>query len=519
MEYFKLLNLNREPFSNSPDPMFFYKSRVHAECLHQIEIALRLKRGLNILIGEVGTGKTTIIRRLIQNLSEDNGKVETHLILDPDFPSARAFLFGLNRLFGAKRIPKNASEHYLKERLKNYLFRRGVDEEVNVVLIIDEGQKISPPIIEVLRELLNYETNQNKLLQIVIAAQNEFVQTLEEHHNFGDRANLLLKLAPLSFKETRDMVRFRLSCAGQESLAAHIFTWPALLAVHLASKGYPRRIVNLCYNSLLTMLVQNRARVGWSVVRATDRRIFPKTRGILRPVILAGLLFALAAFALTNPELTGYNLKWLAGGSHPESRLSAAVALKADAPKRAAEPGPKAPAKRQAAKPRPAGKAAALKGKVPYPDVLGYVVIVKDEYITKLVLRIYGSKGTHILSLIKKINPEIKNLDVVSPGQRIYMPVVPHRSFEAGRYKLKVAGFRNLDEAYRFFRVYKDQPIRILPVWDGDAGLRFPVVTKRSFPSPERVLAYAESLPKDLAQHAEVLGDLPKGAVMITDVR
>lgn len=445
MEYFKLLNLNREPFSNSPDPMFFYKSRVHAECLHQIEIALRLKRGLNILIGEVGTGKTTIIRRLIQNLSEDNGKVEAHLILDPEFPSARAFLYGLNRLFGAKRIPKNASEHYLKERLKNYLFRRGVDEEVNVVLIIDEGQKISPPIIEVLRELLNYETNENKLLQIVIAAQNEFVQTLEEHHNFKDRANLLLKLAPLSFKETRDMVRFRLSCAGQESLAAHIFTWPALLAVHLASKGYPRRIVNLCYNSLLTMLVQNRARVGWSLVRATDRRIFPKTRGIPRAFLLAGLLFALAAFALTNPELTGYNLKWLERGSHLGTMLSAALAPKAEPRQKVAEPRPKAPAKARAVAPKPALKAAAPKSKAPAPDVLGYVAIAKDEYITKLVLRIYGSKGTHILSLIKEVNPEIKNLDVVSPGQRVYMPVVPHRSFEPGRYRLKVAEFRDLD--------------------------------------------------------------------------
>lgn len=526
MEYFKLLNLNREPFSNSPDPMFFYKSRVHAQCLHQLEIALRLKRGLNILIGEVGTGKTTIIRRLIQNLAEDNGKVEAHLILDPDFPSAKAFLVSLNRLFGEKKIPRDASEHQLKEMLKNYLFGRGVDDGVNVVLIIDEGQKLSAPTIEVLRELLNYETNENKLLQIVIAAQNEFVHTLDEHHNFKDRANILLKLAPLSFKETRDMVRFRLSCAGQESLASRMFTWPALLAVHMASRGYPRKIVNLCYNSLLTMLVQNRSRVGWSVVRATDRRIYPKRLGILRPLLLVVLLGAIAGFALTNPELTGYNFKW----PWPEKSLgvmfSRVAPSKPAAEKIAAEPAPR-PAKRtiavvDAPKVRTraaAGPGKAVLAKAPYPKTLGYVTIARDEFITKLALAIYGAKGVHLLAQIREVNPGIADLDVVNPGQRVNMPVVAYQSPGPGEYWLKVAEFGDLNTAYGFIRKNREQPIRILPMWDRNDGLRFPVVLKKKFTGRVSALAFAEKLPAGLARNAEMLGDFPAGAVIITAVR
>ena len=80
MDYFSILHLEKEPFSNSPDPSFFFKSRQHQDCLQKIELALRLKRGLNVVMGDVGTGKTTLCRQLIRRFREDE-TVETHLIL------------------------------------------------------------------------------------------------------------------------------------------------------------------------------------------------------------------------------------------------------------------------------------------------------------------------------------------------------------------------------------------------------------------------------------------------------
>ena len=148
MEYFKLLNLEKEPFSNSPDPDYFFKSRQHKECLQKLELSLRLRRGLNVVIGEVGTGKTTLCREMIKKFSRDE-EFETHLILDPHMTDPAMFLQGLARMF--EREPDVPAGEWAdhKEFIKQYLYKRGVEENRGVVLIIDEGQKIPTPILEI----------------------------------------------------------------------------------------------------------------------------------------------------------------------------------------------------------------------------------------------------------------------------------------------------------------------------------------------------------------------------------
>jgi len=107
------------------------------------------------------------------------------------------------------------TEWLLKERIKNYLLEQGASKENVVVLIIDEGQKIPGFCLEILREFLNYETSEHKLLQIVIFAQNEFRKTLEERSNFTDRINFLYDLGPLNFGDTRSMIRYRMRKASK----------------------------------------------------------------------------------------------------------------------------------------------------------------------------------------------------------------------------------------------------------------------------------------------------------------
>ena len=92
MDYFSILNLNKEPFSNSPDPEYFFQSQQHLGCLQKLELSFRLRRGLNVVIGDVGTGKTTLCRQLIRQFATDTDKeYETHLILDPYFSSPLSF--------------------------------------------------------------------------------------------------------------------------------------------------------------------------------------------------------------------------------------------------------------------------------------------------------------------------------------------------------------------------------------------------------------------------------------------
>jgi general secretion pathway protein A len=246
MDYFTILNLDREPFSNSPDPDYFFHSRQHLDCLQKLELSLHLRRGLNVIIGEVGTGKTTLCRQLIRRFAQRK-EMETHLILDPSSRTAVTFWQRWSSCSAAK-MPAETADWQAKEFIKHSLFRKGVDQKKTTVLIIDEGQKIPVFCLELLREFLNYETNEYKLLQIVIFAQKEFEAVIRQHPNFGDRINLYHHLTPLGLRDTRMMIKFRLEKSVVRP-RLDLFTLPALLAVYRASGGYPRKIINLAISA------------------------------------------------------------------------------------------------------------------------------------------------------------------------------------------------------------------------------------------------------------------------------
>lgn len=117
MEYFRILDLKKEPFSNTPDPEAFYQSREHASCLQKLEISIRLKRGLCVVLGEVGTGKTTLCRQIIRLFSQE-GETEIHLILDPGFETQREFLAETTRLITGRSPGPEDEEFHMKEAIK-----------------------------------------------------------------------------------------------------------------------------------------------------------------------------------------------------------------------------------------------------------------------------------------------------------------------------------------------------------------------------------------------------------------
>lgn len=309
MDYFKILNLKKEPFSNSPDPEFFFHSRQHQDCLQKLELSLLLRRGLNVVIGDVGTGKTTLCRQLIRRFSQQED-IETHLILDPHVLNATGFLAAVNEMFSGNKPTLEDHEWQIKEQIKKHLFRKGVDQNKTVVLIIDEGQKIPVFCLEILREFLNYETNEHKLLQIVIFAQNEFEGTIRKYPNFADRINLYHALKPLSFRDTRLMIKFRLEKSCSSSQQMRLFTWPALWMIYRISGGYPRKIINLCHQSILAMIIQNRSKCGYMLLSACARRVFPEDSNRRRLTRAAVTAVAAAAVALLI-VMPSNRLRWI----------------------------------------------------------------------------------------------------------------------------------------------------------------------------------------------------------------
>jgi len=162
MSYYEVLGLKGEPFSTSPDPAFFYLAREHRAALRRLQITIALKRGLSVILGDVGTGKTTLSRKLAQTL-KDAEDVLFFLILNPYFRTEKQFL---SRLAGLLHIdmPRRATALDHIEAVEKYLFQMGVEEERTVVLLIDEAQILPDFVLETLRILLNYETNEYKIL-------------------------------------------------------------------------------------------------------------------------------------------------------------------------------------------------------------------------------------------------------------------------------------------------------------------------------------------------------------------
>lgn len=285
MSYYRLLGLEREPFSTSPDPLFFYQSPQYRDTLANLIIEFRLRRGLSVILGDVGMGKTTLGRKLVLLLRERSGFV-FHLILDPTYPSIELFFHELTRTLAIDLPHPTPSLVDYRDALERYLFRRALEEHQTIVLIIDEAHKLNALSLEVLRVLLNYETNESKLLQLVLLGQMELLPVLLGLPNVADRISLKGTLRPLDRGETREMIEFRLKQAGYQSRAP-LFAEDAIQTIHDYTGGYPRRIAMLSHHALrylvmhkgrcvsrelVQYLIQHEIDSGWSATHAYTRK-------------------------------------------------------------------------------------------------------------------------------------------------------------------------------------------------------------------------------------------------------
>jgi general secretion pathway protein A len=266
MSYFSTLGLIREPFSNSPDPEFFFESNEHKAALIRLLVEIRLRRGLSVILGDVGVGKTTLSRKLFQMLKE-RADMLFYMILDPTAQSEELFLESLVRTFNLQdQVTGTPSILDYKEVIKKHLYQKGVEENKTVVLVIDEAQKLNGESLEVLRILLNYETNDYKLLQLVLFSQMELLPKIKEIKNFFDRIVLKYVINPLDEPETKALIDFRLHQSGF-NLAVRLFTEEAVSEIQRYSQGYPRKINLICHNALRSLVTSNKTVVDGALVR------------------------------------------------------------------------------------------------------------------------------------------------------------------------------------------------------------------------------------------------------------
>ena len=244
--YLTFFGLNEKPFAITPDPRYLYLSERHAEALAHLLYGVNEAGGFVQLTGEVGTGKTTIVRSL---LAQTPKNAEIALILNPKM-TAPEFLLTICEELGIG-VPDSAldSRKDLVDILSRYLLRAHAAGQ-RVVLVVDEAQNLSPEVLEQVRLLTNLETNTQKLLQIILIGQPELRELLarNELRQLAQRITGRYHLNPLSHDETIAYVRHRLRVAGATS---DIFSPGALNAVFRLSQGVPRVINVICDRSLL----------------------------------------------------------------------------------------------------------------------------------------------------------------------------------------------------------------------------------------------------------------------------
>jgi len=268
MSYYKILGLEKEPFSTSPDPEFFYQSKEHKSALYRMRVAIELKRGLSLILGDVGTGKTTLSRRLAQLLKAEQNLIMT-MILNPIYESEEQFLADLVERFHITTDFTNGNEPRVLDYMKaieKFLFETSVEHGKTIVLLIDESQKLIEPCLEILRSLLNYETNEYKILQLILMSQMELLPRISRIKNLWDRIALKYVINPLEEDEVKELIDFRLKQAGYISRYP-IFSNNAINAIYNYTQGYPRKIALVCHDALEYLVMHKKEMVDKEVVQ------------------------------------------------------------------------------------------------------------------------------------------------------------------------------------------------------------------------------------------------------------
>jgi general secretion pathway protein A len=267
--YLTFFGLNEKPFAITPDPRYLFLSERHAEALAHLLYGINEAGGFVQLTGEVGTGKTTIVRSL---LAQTPKNAEIALILNPKV-TAPEFILTICEEIGIG-VPDSALESLkeLVDILSHYLLRAHAGGR-RVVLVVDEAQNLSPAVLEQVRLLTNLETNTQKLLQIILIGQPELRELLgrNELRQLAQRITGRYHLNPLSREECSAYVRHRLRVAGATT---DIFSPAALGAVYRLSAGVPRVINVICDRALLGAYSLDRHRVTPALVRSAATEVF-----------------------------------------------------------------------------------------------------------------------------------------------------------------------------------------------------------------------------------------------------
>jgi general secretion pathway protein A len=264
--YEEFYGLTASPFNITPDPRYLFFSRGHREAFEHLLFGINQRRGFILLTGEVGSGKTTLSRAMLEQLREGYA---TALILNPVMTGIQL----IRAILGELGLDDSGNDRVrLVGRLNEFLLDRAAEHE-DVVLLIDEAQDMSDELLEQVRLLSNLETDEQKLLQIVLIGQPELRKKLDtqELRQLRQRITVRYHLDPIGRQETESYILHRLQVAGSNGRPT--FSRAAVNSIHRRTRGVPRLINAVCDKAMLVGYVEGRDHLGWRQVRRAAREL------------------------------------------------------------------------------------------------------------------------------------------------------------------------------------------------------------------------------------------------------
>ena len=457
--YTSHFHLRSEPFSLTPDPAFLYPSPGHAEALAALQIGLEGRRGIMVMVGEVGMGKTTLLYSLLSELREG---IKTAYISNTKLP----FDDILRQALADFGVPCASRDRVELLSALNAFLRECAAEGTTAALVIDEAHNLESDVFENLRLLSNYETYTEKLLQIVLVGQPELETKLRQAslRQVTERVAVRCNINPLTRAESLRYVEHRLQRVGGAS--ASIFTAPAIELILWKARGIPRRINILCHTAMLFAFGRGERLVNLSLARIAVREkegrglvtvgrgmgarlglgsgnALPVLRGVrFRPWwavagFAAGVIVMMGighfdsrsaptdATAVTTDAAAPHDAA--NEGAHGvgrdpiEDRLSAAIASLAEAIELRKTTGATVAT---AAQPAVGGVAEAATTDPPpaAPPVYREVHVPRGTTLRALVKDVYGYDRPELVARVMSINPQIVNADRIIAGDTLRFP-------------------------------------------------------------------------------------------------
>ncbi len=552
--YTDFYNLDQQPFNLTPSPRFLYLGEVHKEALALLTYGVLERKGFILLTGEVGTGKTTIIQALLNNLDTSIQYIylSNPLFSPKDFMNYLAF-----KAFKKKAYVRSKAEFLLEfESFLKGLLRH----QENLILIIDEAQKLSFELLEEIRLLSNMETAEKKLINIFLAGQPELNEKLNQPRcrPLLQRISIRYYMKPLDLEGTREYIARRLKIAGAKD-SDRIIPRGVSKAIYQYSQGYPRMINILADNALLLGYSRGKRTITPVMIKEcyqdlqpqgglsgkalaveepseekhvpkVSRAVYWKWVAVLLAVLIAVFMNTkkghdiIARIGLLIPTISGE-----APGQVPHRQtisdkkvLGGEAAQKEDKEDRgdptiqAGQEEPEDPENTRGAKgpeERPDAIYNAVepeeKSTMPEEEMSGdsadlvpleegsswtTITVKKGDTVSALATRIYGWVDQGIFDLVKENNPEMKNIDQIQVGDRLVFPPLSDSDREP-TYTVRVASFGPFESARILFqRLMKDgYEVYILPVYDPVKGKIFRV-TVGNFKDPLKAQDYASKI-------------------------